>query len=185
MKQEQDGSIQLRPWSQADLSLLEKLMGDPAMTVYLGGPENAEQIAQRHQRYLDLTNPGESQMFVILAGDTSEPCGSIGYWEHEWRDQTVYEIGWSVLPDFQGQGIATKATVALIDLFRPIAKHRFVHAFPSILNAASNAICRKAGLTFIEAMNFEYPKGNPIICNDWRFDLQADSAPDSRTSQRL
>jgi len=31
--------ISLRPWAEQDLPLLERLMGDPAMTEYLGGPE--------------------------------------------------------------------------------------------------------------------------------------------------
>lgn len=181
MTQEHDMSIRLRPWSEGDLPLLEKLMGGPEMTVFLGGPENAEQLAQRHQRYLDLNGSDKGQMFVIVS-NTVEPCGSVGYWEKEWQEQTVYEIGWSVLPAFQGLNIATRATLALIDLLRPIAQHRYLHAFPMTTNAASNAICKKAGFTFIEALNFEYPKGNPIICNDWRFDLQADPAPDPRTS---
>ena len=50
-------------------------------------------------------------------------------------------------------------------------KHRYVHAFPSVENAASNAICRKVGFTFLGAADFEYPKGHFMRCNDWRFDL--------------
>jgi RimJ/RimL family protein N-acetyltransferase len=172
MKQEHDSSIQLRPWSEGDLPLLQKLLGDPEMMVYLGGAETEEQIVRRHERYLNLNGEETGQMYVILAGD--ESAGSIGYWEHEMGGQTDYETGWSVLPIFQGQNIATRATVALIDLLRPNAQHRYIHAFPMTTNAASNAICKKAGFTFIEAMNFEYPKGNPIICNDWRLDLLED-----------
>ena len=44
MTHEHAMSIQLRPWSEGDLPLLEKLMGDPEMTVFLGGSENAEQL---------------------------------------------------------------------------------------------------------------------------------------------
>lgn len=176
MQQQNQPSISLRPWSEGDLPLLQKLLGDPEMTVYLGGPETEEQLARRHERYLNLNGEETGQMYVILAGD--ESAGSIGYWEHEMGGQTDYETGWSVLPIFQGQNIATRATLALIDLLRPIAQHRYLHAFPMTTNLASNAICKKAGFTLIEAMNFEYPKGNPIRCNDWRFDLEADPAPD-------
>jgi hypothetical protein len=46
--------VLLQPWSEEDLSLLQKLLGDP---------ETPEQIARRHQRYLHL--PETSHMLKI------------------------------------------------------------------------------------------------------------------------
>jgi RimJ/RimL family protein N-acetyltransferase len=161
--------VVLRPWSEEDLPLLEKLMGDLDMMAHLGGPETPEQIRKRHQRYLQL--PETDHMFVILWGQKSEVAGSIGYWEKNWRDQLVYEMGWFVLPEYQGQGIATKAGEAVIEHARREHRHHFMHAFPSVSNTASNAICRKLGFTLIEECQFEYPPGNFMQCNDWRLDL--------------
>ena len=48
---------------------------------------------------------------------------------------------------------------------------RFLHAFPSVANAASNAVCRKVGFVELGECDFEYPAGHPIRCNDWRLDL--------------
>src|SRR5262245_61910801 len=70
-------AISLRPWAPGDLDLLRRLLGDPAMTEYLGGPETPEQIAGRHERYLEL---GDGEMLVVLDGPDSEPVGSIGFW---------------------------------------------------------------------------------------------------------
>jgi hypothetical protein len=39
-------------------------------------------------------------------------------------------------------------------------------------NAASNAVCRKAGFEMLEEVDFEYPKGTPIRCYDWRYELR-------------
>ena len=75
----QVSDVALHPWSEDDLPLLEKLLGDPAMTMYLGGPESLEQIAQRHQRYLNL--PETDHMFKIVWGPKSEAVGSVGYWK--------------------------------------------------------------------------------------------------------
>ena len=161
--------VLLRRWSEEDLPLLEKLLGDPDMMVHLGGPETAEQIQQRHQRYLHL--PETDHMFVILWGSGSAVAGSIGYWEKAWRDELVYEMGWSVLPGFQGQGVATKAGEVVLEHARLEHLHQFIHAFPSVENAASNAICRKLGFTLIEERQFDYPPGNVMQCNDWRLDL--------------
>src|ERR1044071_4051683 len=97
--------IKLQPYADADLTLLEKTLGDADMMKHLGGPESAEQIRQRHQRYLHL--PETDHMFTILCD--GESVGNIGYWEKDWRDQLVVEMGWFVLPEYQGRGIATKA----------------------------------------------------------------------------
>jgi RimJ/RimL family protein N-acetyltransferase len=161
--------VNIRPWSNEDLPLLERLMGDPAMTEYLGGPETPEKIRDRHERYCRISDTGE--MFVIVAGPGKAPAGSVGYWETDWQGEHIWETGWSVLPEFQGQGIATQATLLVADKARTEGKHRFMHAFPSVDNGASNAICRKAGFILQGEYDFEYPPGHPMRCNDWRLDL--------------
>jgi RimJ/RimL family protein N-acetyltransferase len=52
-------------------------------------------------------------------------------------------------------------------------KHRFLHAYPSVDNAPSNAICPKLGFTLLGSYEFEYPPGRFMQCNDWRFDLSS------------
>jgi len=165
--------VRLEPWAEGDLPLLRKLLGDPEMTKYLGGPESEEKLAERQARYERLNEPGAGRMYKVMDAESDEPAGSVGYWEKDWRDQKVYETGWSVLPDFQGRGIAVAATAEVIALARAEQRHRYLHAFPSVDNAASNAICRKLGFTLLGDYDFEYPKGNWMRCNDWRLDLFA------------
>jgi RimJ/RimL family protein N-acetyltransferase len=161
----------LRPWSEEDLPLLEKLLGDAAMLTHLGGPETPEQILRRHQRYLRLPESGTDHMFKIVWSHKTEAVGSVGYWRKIWHDQQVYEMGWLVLPDYQGQGIATKAAAAVIEHARQESKYPFMHAFPSVANGPSNAICRKLGFTLVEECQVEYPPGHSMTINDWRLDL--------------
>ena len=158
-------------WGEGDAPLLQRLVGDPAMMVHLGGPESAENLAERQGRY----EQPDSGMFRIVCD--GEGCGSVGFWEKEWREGTVYEVGWSVLPAFQGRGIAAAATALVLERAREGA-HRYVHAFPAVDNVASNAICRKLGFTLLEARPFEYPPGNWMECNDWQLDLSLTSPPD-------
>jgi RimJ/RimL family protein N-acetyltransferase len=166
-------TVEIRPWSESDLGLLRRLMGDPAMTAHLGGPETSKAIAKRHRRYVGPNEPGTGQMFAVLVGPERVPAGSVGYWERDWRDDTVWETGWSVLPEFQGLGIAGKGTAAVIERARVQGTHRQMHAFPAVDNPASNAICRKLGFAFLGEIDFEYPPGRPLRCNDWRLDLEA------------
>jgi len=163
--------VLLQPWSEEDLTLLEKLLGDPEMTTHLGGPETPEQILRRHQRYLHIPEDGTDHMFRIVCGPNAEGVGNVGYWRKTWRDQAVYEIGWLVLPAYQGHGIATKAAAAAIEHARSAPKFPFMHAFPSVENPASNAICRKLGFTLLEECEVEYLPGHSMTVNDWRLGL--------------
>ena len=78
-----------------------------------------------------------------------------------------------MLPAFQGRGIAGSATLEAIAIARSERTRRFLHAYPSVDNAPSNAICRKLGFTLLGSGEFECPKGSLMRCNDWRLDLFA------------
>ena len=162
-------SVVLAPWGSGDLPLLERLMGDARMTEHLGGPESPDKLRQRQARYASLE--GGDRMFKIIDVATGAGVGSVGYWTKEWREEKVYEVGWMVVPEFQGRGIAAVATEQTIELARRDAAHRFMHAFPNVDNAPSNAICRKLGFELLEACEFEFPKGHFMACNDWCLDL--------------
>ena len=141
------------------------------MMTHLGGPESPDKIAERHLRFQQLGEAGTGRMFKIVDDASGDGVGSVGCWPHHWRDQDVYEIGWSVLPAFQGRGMAAAGTAQAIAVARSEQPRRFLRAFPSVANAASNAICRKLGFELVEACDFEYPPGHIMPCNDWRLDL--------------
>lgn len=163
--------IRLRPWSAGDLPLLEQLLGDPAMTAHLGGPETPEMIRERHARYLQ-SNPGRDEQLVVFLEPEGPAVGWVGYWEREWQGEKILETGWSVLPRFQGQGIAGQAARLLVERLRSEGVHRGLHAFPAADNAPSNAVCRRAGFHYQGEVDFEYPRGHWMRCADWCLDLQ-------------
>jgi RimJ/RimL family protein N-acetyltransferase len=162
--------ISIEPWTDADLDLLRRL-NTPEVWAHLGGPETEEKVLERHARYLDVGSSGSGRMFRVVLLPERTAVGNIGYWEREWQGATVYETGWNILPEFQGRGLASEATGAVIDAVRAERRHRRLHAYPSVDNLPSNAICRKAGFTFVAEHDFEYPKGSFMRCNDWRYDL--------------
>jgi RimJ/RimL family protein N-acetyltransferase len=157
----------LRLWGPDDLDLLRRLLGDPAMMNHLGGPEPDAKIRERQSRY----EQPDSRQFAIVDDESGEGVGWVGYWERDWRGDAVYETGWSVVPEAQGRGLAAQATRELLGLAARDGDRRFVHAFPSVDNGPSNAVCERVGFTLLDAIEFEYPKGHTMRCNDWRFDL--------------
>ena len=159
--------VRIEPWSRDGLLLLERLLGDPSMMTHLGGPETPAKIAERQSRY----EQPDSHQFTVILEQTGEAVGHVGYWERSWHDDEVLEMGWSVLPAFHGRGIASRAAGQALERAAAESDRRYVHAFPGVDNPASNAICRKVGFVLLGAVDFEYPRGRMMRCNDWRFDL--------------
>ena len=162
--------VALRAWTDADLPLLRGLLGDPAMMTYLGGPESEEKLLARHQRYLDIAGT-TGRVFVITAGVERTAAGWIGYWETTFRGEAAWETGWSVLPAFQGRGLATRGAALAMEAAAAERLHPFIYAFPAVENLASNAVCAKLGFERLGSESLEYPPGTWMECAIWRGDL--------------
>jgi RimJ/RimL family protein N-acetyltransferase len=142
--------------------------------VHLNGREDEEVIMKRHKKFLAMSaNPQTGCQFTILAGTDDAPAGNVGYWESEWKGQKGWEMGWFVLPEFQGRGVATAATKQVIELLAKLRGHKLVFAFPSVDNHPSNAICRNLGFALTEEVSNEYPPGSGRLLhvNVWRLAL--------------
>ncbi len=174
--------IELHAWTDADLPVLQMTLGNPQMMEHLGGVETAEQILARQKRYANFSGPGG--MFTIRIDSGTIIVGSIGYWERTWKGAQMYETGWMVMPEYAGRGIASEAARTIVSYAKAEGIHRFMHAYPAVDNAASNAVCRKAGFTNEGASTFEYPRGHFMRCNDWVIDLHAAQGSDRSTQNR-
>jgi RimJ/RimL family protein N-acetyltransferase len=146
--------------------------------IHLNGPESMEKIQKRHKLFLEMsTDQHAGCMFTILADSENSPAGTVGYWESEWKGQKGWEMGWFILPEFQGRGIASAATRLVIDLLTKLQGHKLIFAFPSVDNQPSNAICRKLGFRLKEDANYEYPPGGGrmLHVNIWTLPLSESS----------
>lgn len=159
--------LAIRPWSAADRNVLT-LSNRPEMMTDLGGPETDEKLDQRHQRYLDFWQQGKGWMFVIVTPEHPEGVGGIGYWN---TDDGELEAGWNVHTEFQGRGYAVEALRLLLEHAAANSDRQLVRAIPGESNLASNAVCGKAGFTFVRTFDGEYPPGTPRRENEWAFDL--------------
>ncbi|MCX4724699.1 GNAT family N-acetyltransferase [Streptomyces sp. NBC_01306] len=164
--------VRIEPWSEDDLTLLRR-MNAPELLDHLGGPETEDQVLVRHERYVGMSagTDGTGTMFRVVATGTGEAVGTVGYWESSREGELIYESGWGVLKGHQGRGIATAAVRAVLERAGQERKHRFLHAFPSVDNPPSNAVCRKSGFSLLGDCDFEYPPGRSMRCNDWRVEL--------------
>jgi RimJ/RimL family protein N-acetyltransferase len=168
MSQKPQLTVSIRPWSDRDLALLHRLTGES----FTSARDAPEEILTRHERYLRTRETSrQGRMYAITIGPNAESIGSIGYWQRVWQGQHLWEIGWSVLPEFQGLGITARALQLVVERVRTVAIFRFLHAFPAVDHEASNTICREAGFELLGEIELEYSEGHTKRRNDWRLDL--------------
>ena len=162
--------MELRPIEVEDLPLYEGIHCDPRMMEHLGGPLPREGLEEKLRRDVATTRAGETWVLVIVPDDSEASAGTISVWEKDLEGERITEIGWMVLPEFQGRGLATEAVGAVLEKARSGSRWDAVHAFPPVTNAPSNAICRKMGFSRIEERDFLF-RGRVLRCRHWRLEL--------------
>ena len=160
----------LEPWSESDRSLLDRL-NTADMTAHLGGPEPPDRVEERHRRYLAAAGSDSVFVYRVVAEPEGATVGQVAFWERDWRDEPVYEMGWGIVPEHQGRGLASAAAHAAAEVARGLGQRRWMHAFPGVDNGPSNAICRRLGFELLGEVDFEYPEGSWMRCHDWRLPL--------------
>jgi RimJ/RimL family protein N-acetyltransferase len=159
---------------------------DPVMMAELGGPLPREGMAAKVARDVQQAAADTAWIKMIIP-DGSAPgmvAGSVTLWSHEDSGTAMSEIGWMVLPEFQGRGIATAAVRMLLALAGEQDRWGLVHAFPAITNAPSNAVCRSSGFRFAGEQETAFA-GRIFRTNHWIINPATDlTAANARPSPR-
>ena len=161
--------MELVPYTDEHLALTEALELDPDVMRELGGPADAADLERVHHMRVETVARGE-WYFVIVPEPSAPPVGAIGVWESTVAGSRVHEVGWMVLPAFQGRGIASEALGLLIARARSDPRYTAIHAFPGTSNAPSNALCRKFGFVHTEEMEVRF-RDRPLRVNHWELDV--------------
>ena len=153
-----------------DLPLYEALLTDPRTMAELGGPLRRTGLAHKFRSIVDGVRSGENWFQGIVPEGEDHAVGTVCVWEHGSDGETIAEIGWMVLPEYQGRGLASAAVAAVLRRARAEGRWGVIHAYPGETNGASNAICRKNGFERLELVEYEY-QGRPMRGYHWRIDL--------------
>lgn len=140
--------MRLRDVKPGDVSAYVRMRCDPAMMAELGGPLPREGIEEKVARDVRSVAAGEAWIKMIVPGGAAPDvaAGSVVLWSHdEDGGEPITEIGWMVLPEFQGRGLGKQAVRMLLELARDDGRWGLVHAFPATTNGPSNGICRSLG----------------------------------------
>lgn len=166
--------MRLRDVELGDVDAYVRMRCDPAMMAELGGPLPREGIEDKVAR--DARDAAADAAWIkMIIPDQAAPAvvaGSVTLWSHE-DGELISEIGWMVLPEFQGRGIAKTAVRALLQMARDADRWGLVHAFPATTNGPSNAICRAVGFRFAGEQDVTFA-GRVIQSNHWVINPRTD-----------
>ncbi|MEU0406857.1 GNAT family N-acetyltransferase [Streptomyces griseorubiginosus] len=148
----------LRDVTVDDVDAYVRMRCDPAMMADLGGPLPREGMADKVRRDAEEAAADQSWLKMIVP-DPDRPevvAGSLALWSHDPGDGPLSEIGWMVLPEFQGRGLAKRAARALIDKAWEEGRWGDIHAFPATGNGPSNGICRSLGFRLVGEVDMPF-----------------------------
>ncbi|MEU9304868.1 GNAT family N-acetyltransferase [Streptomyces sp. NPDC048269] len=167
--------MRLRDVELGDVEAYVRMRCDPAMMVDLGGPLPPEGMAAKVER--DVRSAAEGTQWIkMIIPDETEPAvvaGTVTLWPHDADGRQIAEIGWMVLPEFQGRGLGKLAVRALLELAREEDRWGVVHAFPAIANAPSNGICRSLGFRSLGEEDVTFAD-RILRTNHWAIDPRTD-----------
>ncbi|MEU8542602.1 GNAT family N-acetyltransferase [Streptomyces sp. NPDC048717] len=167
--------MQLRDVTPDDVDAYIRMRCDPVMTADLGGPLPRELQADKVRR--DARDAAADVSWIkMIVPDEGAPgvvAGTVVIWSHDTEEGPLSEIGWMVLPGFQGRGLAKRATRALLERARDEDRWGVVHAFPATGNGASNGICRSLGFRLVGEQEVPFA-GRVLRSNHWAIDPRTD-----------
>jgi RimJ/RimL family protein N-acetyltransferase len=167
--------VLLRDVEPGDVAAYVRMRCDPVMMAELGGPQPREGIGDKVRRDAAEAAAGLSLIKMIIP-DPAEPAavaGSVTLWSHADSGTELSEIGWMVLPEFQGRGVGKRAVRAVLELARDEDRWGVVHAFPAVTNMASNALCRSVGFRLAGEVETLFA-GRTFRTNHWFIDPRTD-----------
>lgn len=162
--------MELRNIEVGDLWLYEAIHCDPRMMEHLGGPLPKEGLAEKLERDAAATEADEVWVLVIVVD--GEAAGTVTMWSHEVNGEELDEVGWMVLPGFQGRGVGKAAVRMALDRARSTHRWDVLHAFPPVSNPASNAMCRTLGFTLLGERTNRF-RDRELRVNHWRLSLRS------------
>ncbi|MFI0511879.1 RimJ/RimL family protein N-acetyltransferase [Streptomyces canus] len=148
----------LRDVTVDDVDAYVRMRCDPVMMADLGGPLPRTGMADKVRRDAEEAAADQSWIKMIVP-DPDRPevvAGAVTIWSHDPGGGPLSEIGWMVLPEFQGRGLGKRAVGAL--LAQAWAAHRWgdIHAFPATSNGPSNGICRSLGFRLLGEVDMPF-----------------------------
>lgn len=136
----------LRELSAQDALQIHALRSDPKIAAMTGRtPSTGIEDAMAHiYKIGKLIENNASIYWAISLLDSPSLIGTICLWNFD-TENAIAEIGYELLPDFQGKGFMREAIAAVIKYGFEEVKIKTITAFPSANNISSVKVLKMAG----------------------------------------
>lgn len=163
-------ALKLETMTPEDVELRLRMETDPEMMAELGGPRPPEAIARAHAQSLVMAAQGTCWPLKVIPEGSAVAAGGVAVFPSTHDGESIYEIGWMIMTEFQGRGLASEAVREVLERARAERRFGQIHAFPGVTNAASNRVCEKNGFTNRGECDVDFG-GRRLRCNHWRVEL--------------
>lgn len=134
----------IRPLSDSDLLQLHKIRSDATVNRYINR-KNAADISETKefiQKISELVQHDTCLYWAIAFKDQKALIGTICYWNFNYNKEEA-EIGYELLPEFQGKSIMFEAVQCVIQFGFEMLKLKTISAFISENNTKSISLLNK------------------------------------------
>ncbi len=154
----------LRRLTPDDLDALEALDADPLVMRYINGGEATPRAELRDEvlpHWLALYQRGDWGFWAAVDRHSQRFLGWFHLRPGQGAPPDEPELGYRLVRDAWGRGLATEGSRALIDrAFTELGASR-VYATTLAVNAASRRVMEKAGMRFVRHFHGEWPVAIP------------------------
>ncbi len=162
----------IRTPMEKDLNPIVTLWTDPVVTQYIGGPRDADMVREFFQQYVnDPQSLDQEEMglwWSIIEQGSDKFVGLNAILEKDVEGQTVFDLGYFLLPSCWGQGYATEASRCVIAYaFEELELHSLV-AIIDPRNQASQSVAIKLGMH----LEREIPRSDGVTRRVYRLEKE-------------
>ena len=138
----------IRKPDDQDLVHFRKWLSDPELARFVGGVRSEEHILRTFQHISKNWQEWGFGTAMLIWKDSGDVVGSCGINKIEVEGQTEYDLGYLIIQNYWGMGLATESAQAILDYAVKTLKINRVTAWPSQNNKPSVRVAEKLGFKF-------------------------------------
>lgn len=153
--------LKLRDWEATDLLPFQKMNANPQVRRYFPSLLSYRRSELDMHKMDDILRKEKIGLFAVELKETGEWLGYIGInylpedSKYLFDELPIYEIGWRLIPEVWGNGLATEGATAVLKYAKEKGITE-VYSFTAENNLPSRKVMEKIGMTFYD--NFEMPE---------------------------
>lgn len=139
----------LRPFRSSDREAVVALLTNPrVMQFSVSGPKPFDDVLEDLDDWVANHQPAMPERWAITRKPNEDCIGFCGFSFHPVSDEWLWELGYRLLPDQWGQGLATEAAAACRDWFFSTTTHAKFVLMIDPANVASARVAQKIGARY-------------------------------------